>query len=78
MNPDGLIKYIVSFLVDKPESVNITEVAGEEENVLELRVAPEDIGKVIGKNGRIAKSLRTLLSAASSKAGRNHTLEIID
>ncbi|MCE9500783.1 MAG: KH domain-containing protein [Leptospira sp.] len=78
MSPDGLIKYVVSFLVDKPDDVSINEVPGDEEYVLELRVAPEDIGKVIGKNGRIAKSLRTLLSAASSKAGRNYTLEIID
>lgn len=78
MNSEGMIQYIVSFLVDKPEAINITEIKGDEENVIELRVSPEDIGKVIGKNGRIAKSLRTLLSASSAKEGKNYVLEIID
>ncbi len=78
MSSEGMIRYIVSFLVDKPDSININEIKGEEENIIELRVAPEDIGKVIGKNGRIAKSLRTLLSASSAKEGKNYVLEIID
>ncbi|MCB1189992.1 MAG: KH domain-containing protein [Leptospiraceae bacterium] len=78
MSPEGLLGYIVSFLVDKPEEVNIREVPGEDTNIIELRVAPEDVGKVIGKSGRIAKSLRTIVTAASVKEGKNYSLEIID
>ena len=78
MTSENFLKYIVSFLVEKPESVVVKEVSTEESNVLELRVAPEDIGKVIGRNGRIARSLRTLVTAAGVKEGKNYTLEIID
>lgn len=78
MSSEGMIRYIVSFLVDNPDEISINEIKGEEENIIELRVAPGDIGKVIGKNGRIAKSLRTLLSASSAKEGKNTVLEIID
>jgi predicted RNA-binding protein YlqC (UPF0109 family) len=53
-------------------------VEAEDETILELIVAPEDIGKVIGRNGRIAKSLRTLIAASSAKEGKNYSLEIID
>ncbi|MCB1178998.1 MAG: KH domain-containing protein, partial [Leptospiraceae bacterium] len=55
MNSENFLKYIVSFLVEKPDEVSIREIPGEETNVLELRVAQEDIGKVIGRNGRIAR-----------------------
>jgi len=65
-------------LVEKPEAVVIKEINTEDSNVIELRVAPEDIGKVIGRNGRIARSLRTLVTAAGVKEGKNYTLEIID
>ena len=78
MRSDSLIQYITSFLVDKPGEVSVKEIAGEKETVLELRVAQEDIGKVIGKNGRIAKSLRTLLTASATKEGKSCSLEIID
>ena len=78
MSSEGMIRYIVSFLVDNPDEISINEIKGEEENIIELRVAQGDIGKVIGKNGRIAKSLRTLLSASSAKEGKNTVLEIID
>ncbi|EPG75821.1 KH domain protein [Leptospira fainei serovar Hurstbridge str. BUT 6] len=75
---EELIRYIVTSLVDYPEEISVTEIEGEEQTVLELRVSPKDVGKVIGKNGRIAKSLRAILTAASIKAGKNISLEIID
>lgn len=73
-----LITYIVQSLVDHPEEVRIQQIDSEKASIIELRVAPNDIGKVIGKNGRVAKSLRTLLSAASIKEDKNYTLEIVD
>ncbi|MCG6145532.1 KH domain-containing protein [Leptospira bandrabouensis] len=75
---ESLVRYIVTSLVDQPEQVAVNQVPGEEETVIELRVAPKDLGKVIGKNGRIAKSLRTVLQAAGTKQGKNYTLEIVD
>jgi len=78
MVSESFLKYVVSFLVEKPEAVVIKEINTEDSNVIELRVAPEDIGKVIGRNGRIARSLRTLVTAAGVKEGKNYTLEIID
>jgi len=60
-----LIKYIAQALVDKPEAVEVSEIVGEQTSVIELRVAKEDLGKVIGKQGRTAKAMRTILSAAS-------------
>ncbi|MEI1278104.1 KH domain-containing protein [Leptospira venezuelensis] len=75
---EELIRYIVTSLVDHPEEISVREIEGDEQTVLELRVSPKDVGKVIGKNGRIAKSLRAILTAASIKAGRNFSLEIID
>ncbi len=62
-----LIKYISQSLVDNPDKVEVTEVIGEQTSVIELRVAKEDLGKVIGKQGRTAKAIRTILSAASAK-----------
>lgn len=78
MSSESLVQYITSFLVDKPEAVQVKEIVGEKETVLELRVDPGDIGKVIGKNGRIAKSLRTILTASAIKEGKMYSLEIID
>ncbi|EMF89172.1 KH domain protein [Leptospira santarosai str. ST188] len=75
---EELLKYIVASLVEFPEEIAIREIEGEEQNIIELRVSPKDVGKVIGKNGRIAKSLRAILTAASVKAGKNFSLEIID
>ncbi|TGJ99112.1 KH domain-containing protein [Leptospira semungkisensis] len=75
---EDLIRYIVTSLVDHPEEISVKEIEGDEQTVLELRVSPKDVGKVIGKNGRIAKSLRAILTAASVKAGKNFSLEIID
>ncbi|HNM04756.1 MAG TPA: KH domain-containing protein [Leptospiraceae bacterium] len=68
----------MSFLVDKPDAIQIREIAGEENVTVEIRVAQEDLGKVIGRNGRIAKSLRTLVSTIGAKEGKNYSLEIID
>lgn len=67
---EELLKYIVASLVEFPEEIAIREIEGEEQNIIELRVSPKDVGKVIGKNGRIAKSLRAILMAASVKAGK--------
>ena len=73
-----LIEYIAKSLVDDPSAVSVTETEGERGPVLELRVAQGDIGKVIGKYGRIAKALRTVLSASASKDVRRYSLEILD
>jgi len=73
-----LIKYIAQALVDHPENVDVSEVVGEQTSVIELRVAKEDLGKVIGKQGKTAKAMRTILSAASSKLHKRAVLEIIE
>lgn len=73
-----LIKYIAQALVDHPDQVEVTEIAGEQTSVIELRVAKEDLGKVIGKQGRTAKAMRTILSAASTKLHKRMVLEIIE
>lgn len=73
-----LIEDIAKALVDQPDGVQVHEVAGEQATVLELRVDPSDVGKVIGKQGRTARSLRTLLNAVSMKHHRRYTLEILE
>jgi predicted RNA-binding protein YlqC (UPF0109 family) len=73
-----LLLYIAKSLVDKPEAVSVVEVEGEKTTVLELRVAPEDLGKVIGKQGRTARSIRTILNASATKLKRRAVLEIIE
>ncbi len=73
-----LIQYIASALVDHPESVEVAEIEGEQTAVLELKVAKEDLGKVIGKQGRTARAMRTLLSAASTKVRKRAVLEILE
>jgi predicted RNA-binding protein YlqC (UPF0109 family) len=65
-------------LVDNPDLVEVSEVLGEQTSVIELRVAKEDLGKVIGKQGRTAKAMRTILSAASTKLRKRAVLEIIE
>jgi predicted RNA-binding protein YlqC (UPF0109 family) len=64
--------------VDDPSQVQVSVVEGEQSTILELRVAPDDIGKVIGKHGRIAKAIRTVLQAATAKTGKHAVLEILD
>ena len=73
-----LVEYIVKELVDHPESVELREIDGEKSTIIELRVAKDDIGKVIGKHGRIARAIRTINSAAATKSGRKVVLEILD
>jgi predicted RNA-binding protein YlqC (UPF0109 family) len=73
-----LITYIAASLVDKPDQVQVTEVEGEQTTVLELRVAKEDLGKIIGRQGRTAKAMRTILGAASSKVKKRSVLEILE
>ena len=73
-----LIVYIAKALVDKPEEVAVTEIEGEQTSVIELKVAKEDLGKVIGKQGRTARAMRTILSAASTKINKRSVLEIIE
>jgi predicted RNA-binding protein YlqC (UPF0109 family) len=73
-----LVEEIAKALVDIPDQVQVREVEGEQTTVLELRVAPSDLGKVIGKQGRTARSIRTLLGAAGMKLNRRFTLEILE
>jgi predicted RNA-binding protein YlqC (UPF0109 family) len=73
-----LVEYIVKALVNDPGSVEVNVVEGEKSTILELRVAPDDIGKVIGKHGRIAKAIRTVLQAATARSGKHTALEILD
>lgn len=73
-----LVEFMAKSLVDNPESVVVSEVEGEQTAVIELRVAKEDLGKVIGKQGRTARAMRTILGAASTKARKRCILEILD
>ena len=73
-----LIAYVVRFLVDHPEAVDVREIEGEQTQVLELKVAKEDMGKVIGKQGRTARALRTILAAASARSNKRAVLEILE
>jgi predicted RNA-binding protein YlqC (UPF0109 family) len=73
-----LVEMIAKALVDNPDQVSVTEVDGEQTTVLELRVAPNDLGKVIGKQGRTARCIRTLLGAAGMKLKKRFTLEILE
>ncbi len=73
-----LITFIAKALVDSPDQVEVREVEGEQSSVIELRVAKEDLGKVIGKQGRTARSMRTILSAASTKLRKRAVLDIIE
>jgi predicted RNA-binding protein YlqC (UPF0109 family) len=72
-----LVEYMVKALVDKPEEVKIGETKGESVLILEIRVAPDDVGKVIGREGRIANAIRTIAKAAGSKQGKKVTVEIM-
>jgi predicted RNA-binding protein YlqC (UPF0109 family) len=73
-----LVESIAKALVDHPDQVQVKAIDGEQVTVLELRVHPEDLGKVIGKQGRTAKSIRTLLGAAGMKLRKRYTLEILE
>jgi uncharacterized protein len=73
-----LVEYIVKSLVDNPDSVELNEIEGDKSTILELKVADGDIGKVIGKHGRIARSIRTILNATNGSSNRRTVLEILD
>ncbi len=73
-----LVEYIAKALVDHPDKVEVRQVEGERSIILELKVAPEDMGKVIGKQGRIAQAIRTVAKAAALRAGKNVHVEILD
>ncbi len=73
-----LIKCIAQSLVDNPDKVEVTEIIGEQTSVIELHVAKEDLGKVIGKHGRTAQAIRTILSAVSAKVHKRAVLEILE
>lgn len=72
-----LVEIIAKSLVDNPDAVQVNEISGEQSVILELRVAPEDMGKVIGKQGRIAKAIRTVVKAAATKENKRVVVEII-
>ncbi len=73
-----LIANIAKALVDKPEEVEVTEIEGEQTSVIELRVAKDDLGKIIGKQGRTAQAIRTILNAASKKMHKRIVFELIE
>ncbi|MBW1690706.1 MAG: KH domain-containing protein [Deltaproteobacteria bacterium] len=73
-----LVEYIAKVLVDNPDEVRVTELEGKQTSVIELRVAKEDLGKVIGKQGRTARAMRTILGAASTKLKKRSVLEILE
>ena len=73
-----LLTYIARNLVDHPDAVNVTEIQGDGETVLELRVAPEDMGKVIGRQGRIAKEIRTVIRSVAQRSNTKVSVEIMD
>ena len=73
-----LVEYIAKALVDKPNDVSVKETQGERTTIVELRVAQEDLGKVIGKEGRTARAMRIILSAAGTKMGKRCVLEILE
>ena len=73
-----LLLYMAKNLVDEPDSVTVTETSNEEGKVLELRVAPGDMGKVIGRQGRIAKEIRTIVKTVAQRSGEKVSVEIVD
>lgn len=77
-NLKDLIEFMAKSLVDKPDEVEVNEIVGEQTTVVELKVAKEDLGKVIGKQGRTARSMRTILNAASTKLHKRSVLEIVE
>jgi predicted RNA-binding protein YlqC (UPF0109 family) len=77
MSAKELVEYVARSLVDDPESVKVTEVEDDQGTVIELHVAEDDMGKVIGRNGSVAKALRTLLKVTAAREGSSVTLEIV-
>jgi predicted RNA-binding protein YlqC (UPF0109 family) len=78
MNAKELVEYIAKALVDYPDQVKVSEIEGEKTSVIELSVAKEDLGKVIGKQGRTVRAMRVILEAVSGNLGKHSVLEIIE
>ena len=78
MNVKDLLEYIAQALVDHPDQVRVSEIEGEKTSVIELYVAKEDLGKIIGKQGKTAKAIRVILGAASAKLKKRFVLEIVE
>jgi predicted RNA-binding protein YlqC (UPF0109 family) len=78
MNAKELVEYIAKALVDHPDQVRVSEIEGEKTSVIELSVAKEDLGKVIGRQGRTARAIRVILGAVSASLGKRSVLEIIE
>ena len=72
-----ILEYVAHFLVDDPDRVTVTTLEGQRSMILQLQVAPEDMGKIIGKSGRVAKALRTLIHAAALREGKSAIVEIV-
>lgn len=77
-NLRDLVEFMAKALVDKPDEVEVNEIVGEQTTVVELKVSKDDLGKVIGKQGRTARSMRTILNAASTKLQKRSVLEIVE
>lgn len=75
---EDLLEYLARALVDNPDDVQVEVIEGERSAILQLKVHPDDIGKVIGKQGRIVQAMRTLVKAAATKEGKNAIVEILD
>ncbi len=73
-----LVEYVAKSLVDHPDRVDVTEIEGEKTTILELRVADDDLGKIIGKHGRTAKAMRTVINAAATREKKRAVLEILE
>jgi predicted RNA-binding protein YlqC (UPF0109 family) len=73
-----LVEYLARSLVDSPDMVEVNQIEGEQSVIIELKVAPEDMGKVIGKQGRIAKSIRTIVKAAATRSNKRVVVEIVE
>ena len=78
MQEKELAEYMLKALVDEPDGVSVNVIEGEQSTIMELRVRPRDVGKVIGKHGRIAQALRTIITSAAMKTGRRMVIEILD
>ncbi|MDR2733257.1 MAG: KH domain-containing protein [Spirochaetota bacterium] len=78
MQEKELALYILKALVDEPDGVSVNIIEGEQSTIMELRVRPRDVGKVIGKHGRIAQAIRTIITSAAMKTGRRMVVEILD
>lgn len=78
MSAARLVEFVANNMVSEPDQIQVDEIPGAEESVIELRLADQDIGKIIGKNGSVIRAIRTLISACSVKDQKNYQLEIID